>query len=140
MNLQDALGFLPHGSEFRFLDELLELDPGKSGKGVFQLKGDEDFLKGHFPGSPIFPGVLGIEAIAQLAGVVAQSDPGIPPLANLKLTAVRNAKIHAPISPGEEMQISVFISGRMGSLIQAEGQVSVRSQTVIQAQVTLAGA
>ena len=92
-DLQRALDLLPHGAEFRFIDRLTKLNPGQSGEGEYQIRGDEPFLRGHFPDEPIFPGVLLVEAAAQLAGVVAQSDPKIPPLKNLKLTALRNVKI-----------------------------------------------
>src|SRR5471030_2156688 len=88
--LATALKLLPHGAEFRFIDRLTSLNPGQYGEGEFTLRGDEPFLRGHFPGEPIFPGVLLVEAAAQLSGVVAQSDPQIPPLNNLKLTALRN--------------------------------------------------
>src|SRR5207237_1381908 len=80
---------LPHGPEFRFLDRLLSLEPGKSAAGEYAVRGDEPFLRGHFPGRPMMPGVLLVEAAAQLAGVVAQSDQAIPPLPGLKLTAIR---------------------------------------------------
>src|SRR5580692_3632272 len=96
-----ALASLPHGPEFRFLDRLLNLEPGKMGVGEYTVRGDEPFLRGHFPGQPIFPGVLLVEAAAQLAGTVAQSDPAIPPLAGLKLTAFRNVKILGSAKPGE---------------------------------------
>src|SRR6478752_6263558 len=88
-----ALAGLPHGPEFRFLDSILELDPGKTGSGEYRVRGNEQFLRGHFPGQPLFPGVLLIEAAAQLAGAVAQSDPKIPPMSGLKLTAMRAVKI-----------------------------------------------
>src|SRR6266705_6708065 len=84
-----ALNLLPHGPEFRFLDCLSSLEPGKSGVGEYRVRGDEPFLRGHFPGQPLFPGVLLVESAAQLAGTVAQSDPKIPPLAGLKLTPMR---------------------------------------------------
>src|SRR5437773_12081657 len=91
--LAGALQHLPHGIEFRFVDRLLSLDPGKSGAGEYTVRGDEPFLRGHFPGQPLFPGVLLVEAAAQLSGTVAQSDPEIPPLSGLKLTAMRGIKI-----------------------------------------------
>ena len=53
-----ALQHLPHGPEFRFLDHLVALDPGKSGAGDYTVRGDEPFLAGHFPDQPLFPGVL----------------------------------------------------------------------------------
>jgi len=69
-----ALQRLPHGPEFRFIDRLIELEPGKRGVGQYTVRGDEPFLRGHFPGEPMMPGVLLVEAAAQLAGVLAQSD------------------------------------------------------------------
>ena len=87
-DLHHALSLLPHGAEFRFIDRLLNLIPGQSGEGEYKVRGNEPFLRGHFPGEPLFPGGLLVEAAAQLAGVVAQSDPGVAPLVGLKLTAL----------------------------------------------------
>src|SRR2546423_10828418 len=84
-----ALAALPHGPEFRFLDRLLSLEPGQHGVGEYTVRGDEPFLRGHFPGQPLMPGVLLVEAAAQLAGTIAQSDPAIAPLAGFKLTGLR---------------------------------------------------
>src|SRR2546423_14661654 len=75
----NALAGLPHGPEFRFLDRLLSLEPGKSGAGEYAVRGDEPFLRGHFPGRPMMPRVLLVEAAAQLAGVVAETGPGSSP-------------------------------------------------------------
>src|SRR5262247_187164 len=118
--LTNALRFLPHGPEFRFVDRLMKLDPGKSGAGEYTVRGDEPFLKGHFPGQPLFPGVLLVEAGAQLAGTVAQSDPQIPPMPGLKLTALRNVKILGTARPGEVIQVETKVKGRLGNLVQAE--------------------
>src|SRR5512138_1225518 len=91
--LATSLAALPHGPEFRFLDHFLTLDPGKSGSAEYLVRGDEPFLREHFPGQPLFPGVLLIEGAAQLAGTIAQSDPQHAPLRGLKLTALRGVKI-----------------------------------------------
>ncbi len=134
-----ALSRLPHGPEFRYVDRLVELEPGVSGAAEFTLRGDEPFLKGHFPGQPLMPGVLLIEAAAQLAGVIAQSDPGVDPLPGLKLTAVRNAKILGTAGPGETVRLAAKIDGRMGNLIQASATASLGERTLLQVSLTLAG-
>jgi 3-hydroxyacyl-[acyl-carrier-protein] dehydratase len=136
---QRALASLPHGPEFRFLDRLTALDPGKSGAGEYFVRGDEPFLKGHFPGQPLFPGVLLTEAAAQLAGTVAQSDPQIPPMKGLKLTALRAVKILGTAKPGETILIEASVTGRLGNLIQARATASVNGVTVLQAELTLSG-
>ena len=138
-HLDTALSLLPHGAEFRFLDRLVKLNPGQSGEGEYKVRGDEPFLRGHFPGEPIFPGVLLVEAAAQLAGVVAQSDPKIPPLAGLKLTALRNVKILGTAKPGETIQLEARITGRLGNLVQAQATAQVHGQIVLQAELVLSG-
>lgn len=137
--MNGALGQLPHGPEFRFLDRLVSLEPGVSGVGEFMLRGDEAFLHGHFPGDPMMPGVLLLESAAQLAGVVAQSDPSQPPLPGLKLTAVRGAKILGTARPGDLIVLHARITGRMGHLIQAQATATLRGTLLLQCEVTLAG-
>lgn len=137
--LAEALHRLPHGPEFRFLDRLLELDPGRRGVGEYTLRGDESFLRGHFPGDPLMPGVLLVEAAAQLAGVVAQSDPAIPPLAGLKLTALRAVKILGSARPGETLRVTAEVTGRMGALVQTTARVELPGATIAFAELTLSG-
>ena len=137
--MSDPLDSLPHGPEFRFIDRVLKLEPGKSGSGEYTVRGDEPFLRGHFPGQPIFPGVLLVEAGAQLAGTVAQSDPQIPPMAGVKLTAMRGIKILGTARPGEVISLEAKILNRLGNLIQAQVTASVNQQTVMQGELTLSG-
>jgi 3-hydroxyacyl-[acyl-carrier-protein] dehydratase len=137
--LSAALAHLPHGPEFRFIDRLTALDPGKSGAGEYTLRGDEPFLRGHFPGEPILPGVLLIEAAAQLAGTVAQSDPQIPPLQGLRLTAVRGAKILGTARPGQTITLEARVTGRMPGLVQATVLASLSGQNILQTELTLSG-
>jgi 3-hydroxyacyl-[acyl-carrier-protein] dehydratase len=137
--LQEALRHLPHGPDFRFVDRLTELNPGKRGVGEYLVRGDEAFLRGHFPGQPLVPGVILVEALAQLAGVVAQCDPVVPPLTDLKLTAIRAAKILGTAAPGEALTLRAEITGRMGNLVQARGNVQTGDKVLLQADVVLAG-
>jgi 3-hydroxymyristoyl/3-hydroxydecanoyl-(acyl carrier protein) dehydratase len=138
-DLQSALKLLPHGAEFRFIDRLTKLDGGKSGEGEYKIRGDEIFLRGHFPGEPVFPGVLLVEAAAQLAGVVAQTDLKIPPLKNLKLAALRNVKILGTAKPGEIISLEAKITGRFGNLIQAQATAKVGGEIILTAELTLSG-
>jgi len=137
--MHEALKSLPHGPEFRFVDRLLKLEPGKSGSGEYTVRGDEPFLRGHFPGQPIFPGVLLVEAAAQLAGTVAQSDPQIAPLAGLKLTAMRGIKILGTARSGEVIHLEAKVLNRLGNLIQAQVSATVNGQTVMHGELTLSG-
>lgn len=134
-----ALASLPHGPEFRFIDRLTALEPGVSGAGEYVVRGDESFLKGHFPGAPLFPGVLLLEAAAQLAGTVAQSDPNLKPLEGLKLTAMRGVKILGSAKPGESVRLEAKVSGRLGNLVQAQASATVNGTLVLQADLTLSG-
>jgi 3-hydroxyacyl-[acyl-carrier-protein] dehydratase len=137
--LSTALAHLPHGPEFRFIDRLTALDPGKSGTGEYTVRGDEPFLRGHFPGDPLLPGVLLIEAAAQLAGTVAQSDPQIAPLKALRLTAVRGAKILGTAKPGQTITLEAHITGRMPNLVQASIIGSLAGHIILRTELTLSG-
>jgi len=134
-----ALSLLPHGAEFRFVDRLLELEPGKRGVGEYRVRGDEPFLRGHFPGNPLMPGVLLVEAVAQLAGVVAQSDPAVLPSSGLKLAALRAVKISGTARPRDVIRIEAQVTGRLGNLIQARAMAYVGEKLVLSAELTLSG-
>ena len=134
-----ALESLPHGAEFRFIDRLLALDPGIAGAGEYQVRGNEPFLRGHFPNQPLMPGVLLLEAAAQLAGTVAQSDPNVPPMPGLKLTAVRGAKILGTARPGEVVRLEARVVGRLNNLVQARAMALVNGRLVLEAELTLSG-
>ena len=137
--LKSALDRLPHGPEFRFLDRLVQLEPGVSGRAEYLVRGDEHFLRGHFPNEPMVPGVLMVEAIAQLAGAVAQSDPAISPFHTLRLTALRAVKIFGAAMPGQTLVINARITGRLGNLIQARGNVELDGNIIVEADLTLSG-
>lgn len=139
-DLVQALSSLPHGPEFCFIDELTELVPGVSAKAVWKLKGDEAFLRGHFPGAPLMPGVLMIEALAQLGGILIQTRPSEAPLKNLRLTAVRQIKILGSITPGQWLHISGTLQGMLDTLGQVSGEVrDDAGNVIITGAVTLAG-
>ena len=137
--IREAMESLPHGPEFRFVDRLLSLVPGKSGVGEYKLRGDEYFLRGHMPGEPIMPGVLLVEAGAQVAGMVAQNDPLHPNFNGLKLTAMRSVKIFGSARPGETLHLEATITARLGHLVQARVIASIAGTRVLSAELTLSG-
>jgi len=130
---------LPHGQEFRFIDSIEELLHGRSAVGSYRIKGNEDFLKGHFPGNPFLPGVILVESVAQLAGICIQSEPAPRSLDNLRLCAIRNAKIKGTAIPGEVLRISAEVTARLETLVQAKGTVSVNEKVILSVEVTLSG-
>ena len=139
MSFEQELMSLPHGPEFRFVDEVTALEHGVSGRAIYTITGQEPFLKGHFPSNPMWPGVIMIEAIAQLGGVIAQSDPAHPTLDDMRLTSVRNAKILGTAHSGAVLTIAASVEGRMGNLIQVKGTVSDGDAKIAEATVMLSG-
>jgi 3-hydroxyacyl-[acyl-carrier-protein] dehydratase len=102
----DLVGLLPHRPPFRFVDAVDELVPGERVVARYRVTGDEAFLAGHFPGNPIFPGVLQLEALAQAGAVALLSDAryaGSLPL----FGGVEKARFRRQVTPGDEMTLDV---------------------------------
>jgi len=134
-----AIKSLPHGPEFRFVDRMVSLMPGKEGVGEYHVRGDEYYLRGHMPGEPILPGVLLMEAAAQVAGMVAQEDPANPRWPKLKLAALRAVKIFGTVRPGQTLRIEAEITGQLDSIIQARVSAYVEDARVLSAELSLSG-
>jgi 3-hydroxyacyl-[acyl-carrier-protein] dehydratase len=133
-HLDDALQALRKGGSLRFLDCLVSLQAGLSGAAEYTVRGDEPFLRGHFPGQPLFPGVLLIEAAAQLASVVARtSQEDRSKMRELKLASLRGVKIVGTAKPGQTIFLEAKVSGRVGSVVQCETSAAVNGQVVMQA-------
>lgn len=97
---------LPHRPPFLFVDEVLEVVPGETATGRWHLTGEEDFFTGHFPGRPTLPGVLMVEAIAQLGGValLAHDDyRGKLPL----FAGIDSARFRRQAVPGDTLELEV---------------------------------
>lgn len=104
---------LPHRPPFLFVDDLVEVVPGVSARGLWRLTGDEAFFEGHFPGRPTLPGVLMVEAIAQLGAVALLSDEryrGKLPL----FGGIDRARFRRQVVPGDTLELEITM-GRLGA-------------------------
>ena len=99
---------IPHREPFLLVDEMEELEPGISGTGIWTLTGDEYFYKGHFPGNPITPGVLILEALAQAGAVVIFSHPTFKGKMGL-FGGVKNVKFRKMVLPGDQVHLHVDV-------------------------------
>ncbi len=97
---------LPHRPPFLFVDEIVDVQPGRTASGRWRLTGDEAFFAGHFPGRPTLPGVLMVEAIAQLGGIALLADPkytGKLPL----FGGIDKARFRRQVVPGDVLDLEV---------------------------------
>ncbi len=108
-----AEDYLPHRSPFLFVTELRSVEPGQSASGSWQLTGEEAFFGGHFPGRPTLPGVLMVEALAQLGGVAVLADPAYAGKLPL-FGGIERARFRRQVGPGERLDLEVTL-GRMSA-------------------------
>jgi 3-hydroxyacyl-[acyl-carrier-protein] dehydratase len=125
---------IPHRAPFLFLDELVEVVPGVSARGRWHLTGDEDFFAGHFPGRPTLPGVLMVEAIAQLGAVAVLTDErfaGKLPL----FGGVDSARFRRQVGPGDVLDLEITM-GRMSARAgKGSGVASVGGEVACRADL-----
>jgi len=120
---------IPHREPFLLVDEMEELEPGVSGTGLWTLTGEEYFFKGHFPGNPITPGVLILEALAQAGAVVIFSHPDFKGKMGL-FGGVKNVKFRRMVCPGDLVRLHVDVlratalGGNAKVTATVEGQIA----------------
>lgn len=116
LDIEEILSLLPHRYPFLLVDRVLDFDKGKFLKAVKNVSVNEPFFQGHFPGKPIFPGVLILEAMAQATGILAFKSLGrLEPGELYYFAAVDNARFKRPVQPGDQLILEVeFIKERRG--------------------------
>ncbi|HTW10974.1 MAG TPA: 3-hydroxyacyl-ACP dehydratase FabZ [Acidimicrobiales bacterium] len=115
---------LPHRPPFLFVDEVLSVEPGRRATGIWRLTGQEPFFAGHFPGRPMLPGVLMVEAMAQLGGVALLTDPRCHGYLAL-FGGIDKARFRRPVLPGDTLEMSVEIDQASASAGRGHGAASV---------------
>ena len=135
MNVQEIMTMLPHRSPFLFVDKMKDVVPGVSGIGVKNITADEPFFQGHFPGNPIMPGVLQVEAMAQTAGVVVVSS--FPPEEHkgigVYFMTVDDVKFRKPVVPGDVLELHVKKEQAVRNVFKFKGEAFVDGKLVSQA-------
>lgn len=125
----DPVSLLPHRPPFRFIDSVDEVVPGVSVRGRYRVTGDEELLRGHFPGNPVFPGVLQLEALAQAGAVGVLADErysGALPL----FGGVEKARFRRIVRPGDELVLDVTLErlsargGKGAGVARVDGEVA----------------
>src|SRR5688572_28351061 len=111
MDIQDILRLLPHRYPILLIDRIKECDPGKRVLAVKNVTVNEPHFPGHFPGRPIMPGVLILEAMAQAAGVLVFSAPGAKPHADsvYYYVGIDEARFKKPVLPGDQLELEVTL-------------------------------
>ena len=112
MSVDEVMNYLPHRYPFLLIDRVIECTHGESIVAIKNVTINEGFFQGHFPQTPVFPGVLILEALAQVSGVLVLSDPKLRP-ENESLflfVGIENARFKRPVVPGDQMRLESKLS------------------------------
>lgn len=108
LDIIEIMELLPHRYPFLLVDKVVELEPGKRIVGIKNVTMNEPFFQGHFPGFPVMPGVLIIEAMAQVAAILAYKTAGAEAKDKVSyFMAIEHARFRKPVKPGDTLRIEV---------------------------------
>ena len=128
-NIDEIKGLIPHRYPFLLIDKVIDIVKNQSATGIKNVTVNEPFFTGHFPSSPVVPGVLQIESMAQTAAVlVAKSLDISDSSALVLLTTIDNAKFRKPVTPGDAMSLIVTVQKMRNKLWKFKGEVVVNFQ------------
>jgi 3-hydroxyacyl-[acyl-carrier-protein] dehydratase len=137
LNVQQIQQLLPHRHPFLLVDRVVELEKGKRIVAIKCVTVDEPFFPGHFPGMPVMPGVLIIEALAQtaailaLAGMTEEERKG-------KVTyfmGIDGARFRKPVVPGDRLELHVEVLRSKGAVLKVKAEAKVDGQNVAEAEI-----
>jgi len=140
INYMEITKLLPHRYPFLLVDRIIELEPGKKVTGIKNVTCNENFFQGHFPDNPVMPGVLIIEAMAQVGGILARlsvendlkGQGDNPP--SLFFMSIDKVKFRRPVVPGDQLVIEVTPLRTGSSVWKMQGKSFVEGTLVSEAQ------
>lgn len=126
LDISKILKILPHRTPFLLIDRVLELEPLRSARALKCVTYNEPFFPGHFPGSPMFPGTMCLEAMGQLMCILAYASDAIDTNQQLfYIMGIEKAKFRHQIIPGDQIQISVRVLQRRSNIWKCESYAMV---------------
>jgi len=135
MNVKEIQKLLPHRYPFLLVDRIIELEPEVKAVGIKNMTINEEFFQGHFPGNPIMPGVLIIEAMAQVAGVLAFRS-GANEGRSVYFMSIEKVKFRKPVIPGDQLRLEVDILQHRGNVWKFSGKAVVDEKVAAEAEFT----
>jgi 3-hydroxyacyl-[acyl-carrier-protein] dehydratase len=137
LDIRRVMAALPHRYPMLLVDRVLELDRDRSIRAIKAVTINEPFFQGHFPGRPIMPGVLIVEALAQAAGVLAVESLGLAGSGKLVyFMAIEGAKFRQPVEPGVLLQLDVEFVQKRTSICKFAGRASIDGKLAAEANFT----
>ena len=128
---------LPHRYPFLLVDRVVEIDRDESGVGIKNVTINEPFFQGHFPGFPVMPGVLIVEAMAQTAGAICLHHAGTTNIPQIVyFMGIDNAKFRKPVLPGDQLRMHVKKIRSRGPVWRFSCEAKVNGQTVAEADIS----
>ena len=137
-SVTEIMSFLPHRYPFLLVDRILEVEGDKRIVGLKNVTINEPFFQGHFPGAPVMPGVLILESMAQVAGVMIYRNLPDRHTKLIYFTGIENAKFRRPVLPGDQLRIEMELLNRRDTFGKMNGQATVDGKLVAEAIVKFA--
>ena len=135
MDIQEIQQLLPHRYPFLLVDRVVEIVPGQKITAYKNVTINEPFFNGHFPGHPVMPGVLILEALAQASAILAYKTSQLNPAESLSyLMGVDGARFRKPVVPGDRLQLNIEVVRHKGGIWKTKGTATVEGVKVAEGE------